>query len=272
MRTTALICGFALLTATLTACGGGMTTPASTPSMQSMPGMSSMDDMPIGDGLTSSSLGFTFVPATSTLSTGQNTFTFHITGPNGKTVTYFQPEQTKLLHFYLIRSDLTGFQHLHPTMGNDGTWRVPVSIADPGSYRAYVTFTTTDSQGKPASSVLSTALSVPGKTAGLPLPPATPSTQVDGYAVALSQQPHQLMLQITKNGAPATDLQPYLGVMAHLTAFHSGDLAFAHLHPTGSGADLMFDTDFPHTGGWRLFVQFQTNNIVHTAALTLNVT
>jgi len=34
-----------------------------------------------------------------------------ITGPDGKPVTGFAVDQTKKLHFYAIRSDLTGFQH-----------------------------------------------------------------------------------------------------------------------------------------------------------------
>jgi len=65
--------------------------------------------------------------------------TFTIT-KNGKAVTAFEPEQTKLMHLYLIRSDLTGFQHLHPTMSSDGTWRATPSTFAAGRYRAYVQF------------------------------------------------------------------------------------------------------------------------------------
>ena len=36
----------------------------------------------------------------------------------------------------------------------------------------------------------------------------------------------------SKGSKPVTDLQPYLDTYAHLTAFHEGDAAFAHLHPT----------------------------------------
>ena len=80
-----------------------------------------------------------------------------------------------------------------------------------------------------------------------------------------------------KAGRPVTDLQPYLSTYAHLTAFHDGDLAFAHLHPEGAvsgehgGPTLAFHTTFDKPGNWRLFIQFQTDGTLHTAAVTLAV-
>ncbi|AUA16634.1 hypothetical protein CFP59_08825 [Streptomyces malaysiensis subsp. malaysiensis] len=82
---------------------------------------------------------------------------------------------------------------------------------------------------------------------------------------------------VSKGGKPVTDLQPYLETYAHLTAFHEGDQAFAHLHPrtevkgdTG-GPDLAFRAMLPKSGNWRLFLQFRTGGTLHTAALTLRV-
>jgi hypothetical protein len=89
---------------------------------------------------------------------------------------------------------------------------------------------------------------------------------------------HPLTARITKDGKPVTDLQPYLETYAHLTAFHEGDAAFAHLHPTTEvkgdqgGPELSFHAALPTAGNWRLFVQFQTGGRLHTAALTLHVT
>ncbi|MFC8260334.1 hypothetical protein ACFUNF_22680 [Streptomyces sp. NPDC057291] len=60
-------------------------------------------------------------------------------------------------------------------------------------------------------------------------------------------------------------------------AFHEGDAAFAHLHPTtkvngdNGGPELSFHAELPTSGNWRLFLQFQTGGKLHTAALTLNV-
>jgi hypothetical protein len=88
---------------------------------------------------------------------------------------------------------------------------------------------------------------------------------------------HTLTATVTKDGAPVSDLQPCLDTYAHLAAFHAGDLAFAHLHPQGTvngdhgGPTLTFDAQMAKTGNYRLFLQFQTGGVLHTAAITLHV-
>ncbi|WEB44491.1 hypothetical protein MOV08_37870 [Streptomyces yunnanensis] len=46
---------------------------------------------------------------------------------------------------------------------------------------------------------------------------------------------HPMTVNISKDGKPVTDLQPYLDTYAHLTAFQEGDQAFAHLSPADQG-------------------------------------
>jgi len=88
---------------------------------------------------------------------------------------------------------------------------------------------------------------------------------------------NQVTLNFSKDGQPVTDLEPYLDSYAHLSAFRQGDLAFAHLHPEGTasgdhgGPQLTFDAAFPSTGRWRMFVQFQTAGVLHTAIFTVSV-
>ncbi|MGH3831054.1 MAG: hypothetical protein ACRDRS_11500 [Pseudonocardiaceae bacterium] len=224
--------------------GGSASSPP--PSMSTgngMPGMPSMSEpMPSGDGRSASASGFTLAPATTTLPAGAvQTFTFRITTAAGQTVTRFQPDQTKLIHFYLIRSDLTGFAHLHPSMSTEGTWSVQLPSLSPGAWRAYTQFITLNQAGQPVALVLSTPLSVPGQASTVPLPPPANTTSLDGYTLSLSGQPmtaavHALTLTISRDGTPVTDLQPYLDAYAHLTAIHSGDLAFAHPAPAGQRA------------------------------------
>jgi hypothetical protein len=244
-------------------------------------GMPGMDMGSSGDGLASSAGGYTFALDTAAVPAGQDTTVrFRITGKDGRAVTRFTAEQTKLMHFYAIRSDLTGFQHLHPTMAADGTWSVPVAALAGGSWRLYTTFTPAD--GKGTGYVLSRPLTVPGSAAATPLPAPTASTTVDGYTLVLSGQPmagmeHTMTVTVSRDGKPVTDLQPYLDTYAHLTAFHEGDLAFAHLHPHGTvngdhgGPTMTFHAELSKPGDWRLFLQFQTAGRVHTAALTLPV-
>ncbi|WP_345400820.1 hypothetical protein [Amycolatopsis samaneae] len=259
---------------------GGPASSAAPTSGHDMPGMA----MPSGDGLAAESAGFRFAPETTTLpATQPSAFRFRITGAGGAAVTAFEPEQTKLMHFYLIRSDLGGFQHLHPTMAPDGTWTAGLAAAQPGKYRAYAQFTTKDGAGKAVPLVLSQQVTVPGDAPDTPLPAASSTTTVDGYTLTLSGDKlmagmsHELTVTVAKDGKPVTDLQPYLDTYAHLTGFHAGDQAFAHLHPHGEvkgehgGPELKFEATLPKAGDWRLFVQFRTGGVLHTAAVTLAV-
>ncbi|MFF3919591.1 hypothetical protein ACFYZB_40455 [Streptomyces sp. NPDC001852] len=248
--------------------------------MASMPGM---DPASTGNGLAAAEDGYRMTSTAATLPAGRATeYRFTITGPDGKPVTAFAVDQTKRMHFYAIRSDLTGFQHLHPTMAADGTWTAPSAALRPGAWRLYASFTPASGAGRGKNFVLSRTVKVPGRAMTSALPKPAGTATVDGYTVTVQGDPmagmaHQLTATVTKGGKPVTDLQPYLDTYAHLTAFHQGDLAFAHLHPETmadgghGGPTLTFHAEFARSGNWRLFLQFQTGGRLHTASLTLHV-
>ncbi|MBD0742601.1 hypothetical protein [Streptomyces sp. CBMA152] len=296
-RAIAMAAAAASLALTLAACGSssdsssmpGMdhgskssasSSPSGSPSMGDMPGM---DHMASGNGLSDSKDGYRLTSKDTTLPGGkQAPYRFTVTGPDGKAVTDFAVDQTKRMHFYAVRSDLTGFQHLHPTMAADGTWSADLSALAPGSWRMFTSFTPNTGTAKGKDFVLSRTVTVPGDAAKTPLPAPATSTEVDGYTVTVKGElmagmAHPLTVSIAKDGKPVTDLQPYLDTYAHLTAFHEGDAAFAHLHPTtkvtgdNGGPDLSFHAELPTAGNWRLFLQFRTGGKLHTAALTLRV-
>jgi hypothetical protein len=286
----------AALAMTLAACGSSDdsampgnhgTMPSVTPSAESgtamgdMPGMNPAAD---GNGLSDAKDGYRLTSPDSTLDSGRRTpYRFTVDGPDGTPVTDFALNQTKRMHFYAVRSDLTGFQHLHPAMASDGTWTAGLSSLTPGSWRMFASFVPSGGSAEGKDLVLSRTVTVPGSGPKIPLPAAADSATADGYTVTLEGKPmagmaHPLTARITKDGKPVTDLQPYLETYAHLTAFHEGDAAFAHLHPTTEvkgdqgGPELSFHAALPTAGNWRLFVQFQTGGRLHTAALTLHVT
>jgi hypothetical protein len=246
--------------------------------------MDAADPMYSGTGLSASDNGFTFAPATTTLpAAAPVALRFKILGTSGAALVSFVPDQTKLMHFYLVRSDLAGFQHVHPVMSADGTWSADLAALTPGSYRAYVAFNAKNASGTTVAEVLSKPLTVPGHASTSSLPAPATSTTVDGYTLAVSGEMmaamnHTLTVTVSKDGHPVTDLQPYLETYAHLTAIHAGDLAFAHLHPQGAaamsdtgGPTLTFRTMLPTGGDWRFFIQFRTGGVLHTAAITLRV-
>ncbi len=245
----------------------------------SMSGMPGMNHPTTGNGLADAQDGYRLTSQDATLPAGEQAgYRFSITGPDGKPVTDFALDQTKRMHFYAIRSDLTGFQHIHPTMTAGGNWTADLAPLAPGSWRMFASFI----PGKDKDLVLSRTVTVPGRQTMTPLPAPAGSTDVDGYTIAVKGEPmagmaHPLTVTITRGGEPVVDLQPYLDTYAHLTAFHEGDTAFAHLHPeiqandAHGGPDLPFHAELASSGNWRLFLQFQTGGKLHTAALTLPV-
>ncbi|GGU99677.1 hypothetical protein GCM10010495_07870 [Kitasatospora herbaricolor] len=249
-----------------------------------MPGMTATTGGPAGGaGLASEQNGYRLTSGSDTLPAGVPAeFRFTVTGPDGAPVTAFAVEQTKRLHFYAVRADLTGFQHLHPEMAADGGWTAPLDALAPGDWRLYASFTPDSGPGKGTALVLSRTVKVPGTAGPAPTAAATGPASVDGYTVTVDGAPAagaaaELRVTVTKDGAPVTDLQPYLESYAHLTAFHTGDLAFAHLHPEGraegatGGPTLPFHAELPAAGDWRLFLQFRTAGVLHTAVVTLRV-
>ncbi|MFF2081279.1 hypothetical protein ACFVXG_41735 [Kitasatospora sp. NPDC058162] len=129
-------------------------------------------------GLATEQDGYRLNAATCGVPAGRPTaFRFTVTGPDGTPVTDFTVHQTKKLHFYAIRTDLTGFQHLHPDMADDGTWTADLAALAPGTWRLYADFI--PNTGPHAGElVLSHTVTVPGQVVPTPCPPrpAAPSS------------------------------------------------------------------------------------------------
>jgi hypothetical protein len=229
-------------------------------------------------GLASSAGGWTLVPATTALTPGRpEPFAFRVTGPDGAAATAFEVEHDKRMHLIVVRRDASGFQHLHPTMDPDGTWRVPLSVEAGGAYRAFADFTPA---GGPATT-LGVDLLAAGRFDPVPHRPSRQAT-VDGYQVGLAGdlvpgRASTLTLTVGREGRPVTDLQPYLAAYGHLVALREGDLAYLHVHPEGApgdgrtpaGPEIVFTAQVPSAGTYRLFLDFRHGGTVHTAAFTV---
>jgi hypothetical protein len=230
------------------------------------------------DGLAATAAGYTLVPQTTTFVPGVPAeFAFTVTGSDGRPVTAFDVQHDKQLHLIVVRRDAAGFQHLHPALGPDGVWRVPLALPAAGIYRAYADFVPT---GGPAL-VLGTDLFAPGDFTPIAFPPSRVA-QVDGYQVRLdgdlvAGSPSQVFATISRDGAAVTDLEPYLGAFGHLVALRQSDLAYLHVHPDGAtpaptdraGPGIAFTADVPTPGTYRLFLDFQHAGVVRTAEFTL---
>jgi len=207
---------------------------------------------------------------------------FRIVDERGETVRDFDVEHTKRMHLIVARRDLTGFQHLHPEQGDDGTWTTELRLDEAGSYRLFADFSHEDE-----AHTLAADLRVDGAADLEPLPaPRATALSDGGYDVRLdagSARPGEeadLRFTITRDGE-AVHTEPYLGAGGHLVALRDGDLAFLHVHPTEGGhgdeaADehedsVGFAATFPTESRYRLFLQFQHEGRVHTVAFTHDV-
>jgi hypothetical protein len=212
-------------------------------------------------GLSVSEGGLTLELGRTTAAPGKRfALSFRIVDGRGQTVRDFDVEHTKRMHFIVVRRDMTGFQHLHPTEGADGTWSIPVTLPEAGSYRLFADFAV---DGTPHT--LAADLTVDGTARSRRLPAPAASVMVDGLRV---HRTSDLGFSVTRDGAPVA-VEDYLGAKGHLVALRQGDLAFLHVHPDENR--LKFMADFPTPGTYRLFLQFQTGGRVHTAAFTEEV-
>jgi len=184
------------------------------------------------------------------------------------------------MHLIVVRRDMSGFQHLHPKLAPDGTWRTPIEIGAAGSYRVFADF-----KREGESHTLAADLSVDGPLDSRPLPPVAGSADAgDGYRVAIDQaeppaagRESEIAFEVTRGGEHV-DVQDYLGAKGHLVALREGDLAYLHVHPVegehggaAHGEAIAFATEYPSAGSYRLFLQFKHEGRVRTAAFTRDV-
>ena len=222
-------------------------------------------------GLQVTEAGYRLAPETTALTPGAATeFRFRILGPDGNPVTGYTQTHERDLHLIVVRRDLSGFQHVHPTRAADGLWSIPLTVAQAGQYRVFADF-----QPAGRAEPLTLGIDVPAAGTYQPREPTTEhghSTDVDGYHVELGGhlepgKASTLTMRITRGGAPVTDLQPYLGALGHLVALRDGDLAYLHVHPN-SGPELSFTVEVPSSGTYGLFLDFRHGDTVHTATFT----
>jgi hypothetical protein len=300
-RTAAATAAALLLALSLSACGddddhaehASESAPTSgTSHMPGMPGMpggkAGMDMSKIGDGMQATVNGYTLTDVKAPSKPDEaGKLSFTVKGPQGVQKDYTR-QQTKLMHVYLVRKDLTGYQHVHPTIDPaSGVWSVDLTIPEPGPYHLVAEFEALTPDGNFDDRILGTNFTVAGSYKPSTAMPAEMNTaSADGYQLVLDGSPKvnggDLKLKITKDGADVTDLEPYLASFAHITGFREGDLTTVHVHPNETpknpddttargGPTLTISPMFSETGHYRLFIQFQTGGVVHLATMDLMV-
>lgn len=199
-------------------------------------------------------------------------------------VTDFDRVHERLIHFIVVSRDLSHFSHEHPERGSDGKFTLQYTFPTGGEYRLFA-----DVAPKGAGSVVamqSIKVSGPLPTGGNVLTSNAGTTSiVDGIKVApkggTRTFPAGRSLPVTftitddKTGAPITDVEPWLGAVAHLILIQEDGATFVHSHPdeadptNGKTGQITFLARFPKPGIYRGWLQFQRGGKVQTAAFTV---
>ncbi|WP_410816882.1 copper resistance protein CopC [Micromonospora sp. 050-3] len=234
----------------------------------------------LATGTTVSAGGYTLQPLERSQPPGVRAdYRFRIVGTDRQPATTFAVVHDKPLHLIVVGRDLTGYQHLHPTMAPDGTWSVPLTLARPGGYRVFADFSVTAADGKQQPLVLGVDHIVPGAHSPTALPPAQAQATAGPYAVSMTGTPTvgvTAPIHFQVNGADTAtpaQLERYLGAYGHLVVVREGDLGYVHVHPEQELVDgtVKFWLTAPSSGRYRAFFDFQVAGTVHTGEFTINV-
>jgi hypothetical protein len=233
--------------------------------------------------------------------TEPTTIEYRIKDDEGNIVTDFAIAHEKVMHFIVVRKDLTQFQHLHPDFNQEtGEFSVAVTFPAAGPYRFFADFTPgTDNPMKLPVTVYSD-LPV-SDVADFQPQEITLDTNNEvrvppNYQVTYtlpselqSQTPVTYSLVVEKDNQPVR-LEKYLGALGHSVVLKEGTLGYIHTH-AGEQGDAMehgehgghamppaqqenkidFSTTFPDAGTYRIFTQFQHQGNVLTTAYTVAV-
>lgn len=243
-----------------------------------------MVSMIVGDGTQRSEVGYRLahvhLPRVAG-TVGEARFT--ILRHDGTPVRDYLPMQTKDLHLYVVRDDLTVFRHLHPTLDEDGVWIAPLTLPVGGRYRVIAELAAVDEGGNGDLVLLGThapAVRDAPDAAETDVVPAADrehqvSVEVEGDVVAGPEGTMTLVVR-DREGRPV-QLGSYLGSGAHVTGFHLDSGAVAHMHPLGppevadDGTRLTFHTELEHSGAYQAFVQLRVGGLLDTVPITLDV-
>ncbi|MEV2239141.1 hypothetical protein [Micromonospora sp. NPDC049891] len=230
-------------------------------------------------GLAVSRDGYTLTPLTAEFTAGRaGELRFQVRDGQRRTVTRFAVVHDKPMHVIVVRRDLSGYQHLHPTMAVDGTWSVPLTLPSSGIWRAYADFTALADDGRQTATTLGVDLVAPGDYTPRDLPTPATTTAVDGFTVDYQGAPQPgltvpVSFRITGADGAAPALERYLGAYGHLVALREGDLGYLHVHPEAELVDgtIRFWLTTPGPGRYRLYLDFATGGEVRTAEFTVSV-
>ena len=211
----------------------------------------------------------------------------------GDPVTEFAEVHDRLFHFFIISRDMTQFFHEHPVQEKDGSFTIEHVLPAQGLYMLFSDFMPVGGGPQMIATPLTTA-GFDGDIAGSwpnLKPESSLAKTVNGVTVQLNIDATKVIageeadvpirFDDAKTGEPVQDLQRYLGAFGHAMMLSEDMTEHVHAHPEqmlegtgiteGGGPDLVFHALFPKPGPYRIWIQFQRNNVLSTVPFTVRV-
>lgn len=256
------------------------------------------------------------IPKASLWLSGPRSLSLLLDNPNGRRVPLddLVPDHGHLVHLFLVRMPgLDRMLHLHPRQLAGPRFEQELPAVSAGQYRVFADLV--HATGFPETEIGEVTLpeiaggettgddsSAAGAAFAEPSAPSSVASLGSGRMSWLrdagplrASEPAWLRFRVEDAaGQPATDLEPYMGMAAHLVVVRADGSVFAHLHPGGSApmaavalangdtatahaghaavpAEIRFPYGFPQPGSYRLFVQVKRSGRIETGVFDARV-
>ncbi len=230
----------------------------------------------------------------------QTELVFVVKTAAGETVSAFEIVHEKPMHLLIVSEDLSEFYHLHPEQQTDSKFKTSFTFPHGGYYRLYADFTPTGN-GQIVKDF--TQMVIGTERAKVPLQADKNFEKtVDGLRVVLKpdavlENGKEAMLNFQVFDAvtnqPVTDLEKYLGELAHFVIISEDLRDFVHAHPVSRdnvkstehsshehGEKLMSQdaesivsahVTFPNAAKYKIWAQFQRGGKIITVPFVVEV-
>jgi hypothetical protein len=212
----------------------------------------------------------------------------------GEPIKQFDIIHDKLMHLIIVnREDLSHFAHIHPKLDEKtGIFHIVHTFAKAGKYKLWI-----DTKPKAGIQILTAfAFNVEGQPVHSPAN-VTPDKKLikevstDGQSYQVTLNINQQRLDVGRNikmtfeisdanGKPISNLEPLMAAGGHCVIIDADAREFLHVHPAEEihdlsswrgGPSISFLANFPKSGVYRAWGQFQHEGRLLTADFTFEV-